>query len=116
MTCIEARELINADGLRRLFHYNPLTGIFTRLIAVAGRGGGRVGDRPGWVKPGRYGGYLLICVERRIYRAHRLAWLYMTGNWPSAFLDHVDLNKKNNIFSNLREATPLQYEYAATLR
>ena len=48
-------------------------------------------------------GYLQIKIGKNIYMAHRLAWKYVTGNDPFDFqVDHVDLNKNNNAFSNLR--------------
>jgi hypothetical protein len=38
----------------------------------------------------------------------RLAWFYTTGAWPKDQIDHIDGNKSNNRFANLREATPSQ--------
>ena len=37
-----------------------------------------------------------------------IAWFYMTGVWPKNEIDHKDLDKSNNKWSNLREATHQQ--------
>ena len=42
---------------------------------------------------------------KRSYSAHRLAWLWMTGAWPKSDIDHINRDKSDNRFSNLREAT-----------
>lgn len=42
---------------------------------------------------------------RRQYRAARLAWLYMTGEWPEHLIDHFDGNTLNDCFDNLFEVT-----------
>ncbi len=50
-------------------------------------------------------GYLEIGIDGERYLAHRLIWAWMTGQWPRDEIDHVDLNRMNNAFSNLRAAT-----------
>ena len=53
-------------------------------------------------------GYVTINFGGKHYRAHQLAWLYVTGAWPPHELDHRDRDKSNNRFLNLRPATKSQ--------
>lgn len=48
-------------------------------------------------------GYLRIRIDYVLYQAHRLAWLYVHGTWPTQTIDHRDKNKLNNRFKNLRD-------------
>jgi hypothetical protein len=94
---------LTEQRLRDLIDYNPDTGLFTRRVSLSPTS--YVGQVVGH-KTKR--GELRFCVDGKPYKAHRLAWLYMTGRWPSNEIDHVDGNPLNNKFANLREATGAQ--------
>lgn len=82
-----------------MFFYDPGTGVFTRRIAS---GKAKAGEVAGCARPD---GYVRICVNGRKQYAHRLAWLYVTGQWPDRLIDHVDGNPSNNAITNLRLVT-----------
>jgi hypothetical protein len=52
--------------------------------------------------------YLKITINGRKFRAHQLAWLFMTGEWCSLLIDHRDGDPANNRWNNLRRATVSQ--------
>jgi hypothetical protein len=90
---------LTADRLRELLEYDPETGIFTWRVRRAGK---TVSGSPaGCVGPK---GYVRIDVDCVTYRAHRLAWLYVHGEWPSGMLDHRNRIRHDNRISNLRLA------------
>jgi hypothetical protein len=93
---------LDADRLRALVVYDPLTGLFTRRIAVANQ---HVGDSVGCL--GKRG-YLVANIDGKIQYLHRLAWLYMTGVWPSRKVDHRNRVRTDNRWGNLRTATDAQ--------
>lgn len=92
--------MLTQARLKELLHYDPDLGWFMWLQPVKGtRGVGSVAGGPTLL------GYVTIGVGYFRYRAHHLAWLYMTGKWPKDQIDHRDGDGMNNAFSNLREAT-----------
>lgn len=92
------------EFLMERLSYCQETGHFTWL--VNGRGINRkVGLRAGRING--YG-YLVIKVSGRTLLAHRLAWLFVTGSWPTAEMDHINRVRDDNRFCNLREATIAQ--------
>lgn len=95
---------LKQDLLKSLLHYDQDTGIFTWLVKP------RRAVYPGAVAGHKHkaNGYWQIKINNRHYLAHRLAWLYMTGLWPIDQIDHIDGNRSNNCWFNLRAATASQ--------
>ncbi|PSH64745.1 hypothetical protein CU103_12440 [Phyllobacterium sophorae] len=62
------------------------------------------------------GGYISISVNGRPYRAHRLAWLFVTGEWPEDDIDHKNGIRDDNSWSNLRPATRAENQQNRTKR
>lgn len=95
--------MLTVERLKSLLSYNPDTGLFVWRVKRRGpAAAGMVAGTP------HSNGYVSIKIDGRRYFAHRLAWLYMNGCWPPEQIDHIDLDKTNNVFSNLRAATPRQ--------
>lgn len=95
--------MLTAVRLRELLHYDPVTGIFTWKVRVSQRM--RAGSKAGTLSTK---GYIVIGIAGKFYRAHRLAWLYMTGEWPEHEVDHRIGVRDDNRWSELREATQAQ--------
>lgn len=83
--------MLSAERLRELLAYDPTTGVWT--WRADGTAAGRVTH-----------GYIRIYTGAGDYYAHRLACLYMTGEWPAGLVDHEDENGLNNRWTNLRPA------------
>ena len=60
-----------------------------------------IGDKAGCLDGS---GYVRIRIGSKKLKAHHLAWLYMTGSWPTMDIDHIDGSKSNNAWRNLRLA------------
>ncbi len=92
---------LTAARLRELLHYDAQTGAFTWLAPTSKRM--KVGDVAGYLD--RSTGHVRIEIDGKNFYAHRLAWLYMTGGWPSREIDHINGIKSDARYKNLRDVT-----------
>lgn len=94
---------VDQATLRWLLHYDVETGLFTWAVTRTGsaRAGTVAGSTDGH-------GYTQIKIGGRLYKAHRLAWTYMTGKQPPDEIDHRDGVRSNNAWRNLRPASRQQ--------
>lgn len=85
--------------LKEILHYNLETGKWTWKVRLANRR--LIGSQAGTTT---VQGYIGISILNKRYLAHHLAWLYMTGEWSKTLIDHINGEKHNNQWINLREA------------
>ena len=94
---------LTQELLKELLHYDPDSGVFTWRERgnsafdkrYAGKEAGTINDR----------GYRKVSISGVVYRAHRLAFMYMKGRWPRKEVDHLDHDKLNNRWLNLRDTS-----------
>ena len=95
------RKMPPVDFFKERLEYDPETGVFTWLGDFNAK---RVGRRAGTTIGSK--GYRTITIKKRRYYEHRIAWYMMTGEDPTGFeIDHINGDKSDNRFCNLRLAT-----------
>lgn len=92
---MSTRNSITQDRLKELVHYNQLTGEFKWIVK------GRL-PKIGYKNSK---GYIQIRLDDVLYMAHRLAWLYVHGEFPTNQIDHINRIKDDNRIANLRIVT-----------
>lgn len=93
------REDLTQEALHAVLAYNAETGLFHYRKK---RGRHRVGDLAGGLS---HDGYWRIRINRKEYRAHRLAWFYVHGSWPTGEIDHRYGLRTDNRIDQLRDTT-----------
>jgi hypothetical protein len=92
---------LTQERLKELLHYDPETGLFT-WVGRAYRSV-RLGRVAGNIN--KVSGYVQIRVDGHPCYGHRLVFLYMTGRLPENSVDHINGNRSDNRWKNLRDAT-----------
>lgn len=95
--------MLTAFKLNKRLYYNPDTGNFRWL---------NTGLIAGWSDKN---GYRRIQISGKRYAAHRLAFLYVTGKFPNGQIDHINHDRSDNRFKNLRDVTPSENQRNRTL-
>lgn len=90
--------MLTAERVRELLNYDPETGVFQwrkpRAQAIGKSEAGTINAS----------GYRIMNVAGKLYRAHRLAWLYVYGEMPDGMIDHINGVRSDNRIANLRLA------------
>lgn len=90
------KQTLTAARLRELLRYDANTGLFTWIS------GPKAGQQV--TKKGQ-AGYVRIYFDGKLFLAHRLAWLYVTGEHPRQHIDHINRVRDDNRIVNLRDVS-----------
>lgn len=95
----KAGKKLTVARLREVLSYDPITGLFRWRVTM---GGGMPGCIAGYEHES---GYILISIDWKMHRAHRLAWLYTHGEPPAGQIDHINWTRSDNRIANLRDVS-----------
>lgn len=99
---MSARDLPSPEYLRQRLRYDPETGLlyWREYPNFSMRWNSKYPNRvAGLINPR---GYWRVCIDYKVYQAHRIIWAMEYGHWPKKEIDHIDGDKTNNRLSNLR--------------
>lgn len=91
---------LTPERVRERLNYDPETGLIRWRVSPNWRV--NAGDLTGLPDKD---GYLLVTVDRKKRKAHRLAWAIYYGVWPSGEIDHINNVKSDNRIVNLRDVS-----------
>lgn len=90
---------VSREQVAALLCYDPATGLFTHRVDGHRRKAGYVTGRLDSK------GYVRIRLLGHEFKAHRLAWLLVYGDWPQAEIDHINGCPSDNRIMNLRDVS-----------
>jgi len=91
-------DMLTQAEVKKVFDYEPETGLCTWKVH-------RLKAAPGDPIDERYrykDGYLVISLKGKAHLVHRLVWLWMTGEWPEQSVTHVNGDRSDNRWENLK--------------
>lgn len=103
-------KTITQERLQSLLHYDPETGLFTYLEDRKHKDAGEIAGAI------NTNGYVVIPLDGKLFYAHRLAFVYMTGSLPENHVDHINHVRTDNRWINLRAVTQAENNRNASIR
>lgn len=98
--------MITQKELKQNVYYDSETGIFN-WIKTHKYSNKKIGDVCGSLDSG----YIRMCINKKRYGAHQLAWLYVYGEFNLDAIDHINGITTDNRICNLRKATVSENAY-----
>jgi len=99
------KKKLTQKRLKKIFHYNPTTGVWIYNIKYISRGRKslRYGKFAGYISKST--GYYILGIDNKAYQSSRLAFLYMDGYIPENQVDHINRIRHDDRWCNLRHVS-----------
>lgn len=94
------KQLLTQSHLKKLLKYNPETGLFTWRVYRS-----QLAKKRQIAGSINKDGYRRITIDGQSHTASRLAWLYMEGYLPEHDIDHINRDRDDNRWKNLRHVS-----------
>ena len=105
-SCVNPEHAVNNSDktddefIKEYLHYDPFSG---GLYWIKRPYKSRVKFLAGFEE--KKDGYLIVKINKRCFKAHRVAWFLYYGEWPKIVIDHINGDRKDNRIENLRDVT-----------
>lgn len=94
--------MLTQERVKHLFAYDEAKGLLIRSLTTGRALAGT------WSLATDRDGYHIVGIDNKLYRTHRVIWLYVHGSFPNGYLDHINRIKTDNRIENLREVSKAQ--------